>query len=192
MHLFSVVCQANDRVPYLEMMMVLWYMGLVYYGMRRNRIPKLKILKWLLYSPNTKTRASLMIMMMIYLAARISHIDLAHLPIFKALTWLLKVHCKTLPSQYPGFDKSMWRQNDGIVNTYSMVYPRKSSNDDATPCIHKVDSYTSVDLSCPTEKYRPGRWYIYRIARNHFCGTSGDSQAHELYEKLFKILHHLH
>ncbi|KAJ0393023.1 hypothetical protein P43SY_012110 [Pythium insidiosum] len=50
---------------------------------------------------------------------------------------------------------------------------------------HETAAYRS-----PRPRFDKGRWYVYRVDRNHFAGTYGDAEAEDLYRSLFTMMIH--
>ncbi|KDO30209.1 hypothetical protein SPRG_19770 [Saprolegnia parasitica CBS 223.65] len=123
---------------------------------------------------------------------RLRSVDIAKLPFF--LTHILRWHATTTSKPiYEGFEKDKWAANDGVVNTYSMLCPRYCETYPAQSSVPKQDlaripSHVSIDMSDPVQVLPTGMWHVYRVAKNHFCGTAGDRDAKELYTKLFRLL----
>ncbi|OQR87106.1 hypothetical protein ACHHYP_09533 [Achlya hypogyna] len=121
---------------------------------------------------------------------RLRSADIAKVPFL--LTHLLRWHATTTKPIYAGFEKDKWAPNDGVVNTYSMLCPRYCetypAQDAAKADLARVASHVSIDMSDSTQVLPTGMWHVYRVAKNHFCGTQGDRDAKELYTKLFRLL----
>jgi hypothetical protein len=76
------------------------------------------------------------------------------------------VACKTLLKSFPGFVARVGTNNDGIVNTHSMMYPRVALD------VKQHTSYSIVNLANFIGKSRwIGHWHVYHVKLNHFCGT---------------------
>ncbi len=56
----------------------------------------------------------------------------------------------TPPIPTPGFSSADWWENDGLVPTYSQLYPHTNGS-------HPVGG--EFDATTPPEHFRPGRWY---------------------------------
>ena len=142
-----------------------------------------------------------------------SALDLAHSRIFSILSWLLDRHSRQLPKDvYSGTEASHWSQTDGVVNTYSMLYPRvlrlplvleeeeeaqaeaETEANNSSSALGRVLSHQSVnnldseDQHTGSHGYIRGQWYTYRVKKNHFIGTAGDHSADRLYHALFRLL----
>ena len=203
-YLFSIVCRANDRIPYEQWGCVGILMLLALYGRRSAAPPSNWWLRTLFYKPQLWSRVTAMLGVVGWLLYRTRKLDLAHTPVLQGLVALMRWNCKGLPKGYEGYDTEQWLPNDGVVNTYSMLYPRHSKQAmQRTPSqtqltsprrpLPRILSHHSVDLKGMEEEedvngYERGRWYIHRVDKNHFCGTSGDRTATELYQALFETL----
>ncbi|KAF0686344.1 Aste57867_21846 [Aphanomyces stellatus] len=110
------------------------------------------------------------------------------------LAWLMKKHAEKADPLYDGFDKDSWQHSDGVVNSYSMIRPRHHMEDvpEQDRKMERCPSHVSIDMghhdSCAIPK---GQWHVYRVAKNHLCGTRGDSDAKELYTRLFRMLNEI-
>ncbi|CAK4082092.1 unnamed protein product [Aphanomyces euteiches] len=112
-----------------------------------------------------------------------------------AIMWVMRryVYSKT----EHGLDHKIWVHNDGVVNTYSQVYPRVALNPKETPetkpasSMVRNASYVSVDLEnlgAEDDDIAKGQWHIHRLEKNHLCGTFLDADAGEMYKHIFKLL----
>lgn len=202
-YLFSVVCRAKDNVPYHLFSFLGLALAFTFYGRKSVRPPSNRFIRWLLYKPRPLQRM-LTILGILYLAFnRFRKLDLAHTPLMFAMVASMRRHCQKLPHLYAGFDSKLWLPNDGIVNTYSMMYPRHSrmmktpsqTQLNQSETMKRVESHQSVDLEAPATPNEPqfqrGRWYIYRVDKNHFCGTAGDQTSYDLYSRVFQVLNQM-
>ncbi|OQR87111.1 hypothetical protein ACHHYP_09540 [Achlya hypogyna] len=115
--------------------------------------------------------------------------DAAQMPFL--MTSFLRRHAKSMATPvYAGFEKEKWVQNDGIVNTYSMLRPRycETYPTEPTESMARIPSHVSIDMEEVSSTLPTGMWHVYRVAKNHFCGTRWDRDAEELYTKLFRLL----
>ncbi|KAF0708537.1 hypothetical protein AaE_013173, partial [Aphanomyces astaci] len=112
---------------------------------------------------------------------------------------------KPLNTDDNGYDKDDWQHSDGVVNSYSMIRPRLSfappppveePPEEGTPAVMvRVPSHVSIDMGVPDElnavMISTGQWHVYRVNKNHLCGTRGDGDARELYTRLFRLLNQI-
>ncbi|EQC40592.1 hypothetical protein, variant [Saprolegnia diclina VS20] len=113
--------------------------------------------------------------------------DAAQMPFL--MTFFLRRHAHSIATPiYASFEKEEWAANDGVVNTYSMLRPRYCETFAADPDLPRIPSHVSIDLEEAATALPTGQWHVYRVAKNHFCGTRWDRDAKELYTKLFRLL----
>ncbi|OQS06817.1 hypothetical protein THRCLA_01158 [Thraustotheca clavata] len=128
-------------------------------------------------------------LMLVALYARYRSFDAAQMPFL--LTSFLRRHAQSIGNPiHTGFEKEKWIQNDGIVNTYSMLCPRYCEmypTSSTTEEIPRIPSHVSIDMDAASTLPQ-GQWHVYRVGKNHFCGTRWDRDAKELYTKLFRLL----
>ncbi|OQS04956.1 hypothetical protein THRCLA_02852 [Thraustotheca clavata] len=137
-----------------------------------------------------------------------------HPNVLSGMTWFLSLFTKSMNKHEPfqGFDSRHWANNDGVVNTYSQIYPRVTCGrytpsipsyspsvgtitpSSCTPDVEsriRCNSHISIDLEAHiADENTPikGRWYTYHVEKNHFCGTYIDPDAKDLYLNLFKMV----
>ncbi|RHY90528.1 hypothetical protein DYB37_006216 [Aphanomyces astaci] len=113
------------------------------------------------------------------------------------LIWVIRSYTSSMHKRdplYDGFDSAHWVHNDGIVNTYSQVYPRVEQGAAAAvePRRPRSESHMSIDLEVENDSHTTalikGTWHTHRMGKNHLCGTHWDKEAHHLYAHLFKLL----
>ncbi|KAF0686343.1 Aste57867_21845 [Aphanomyces stellatus] len=107
------------------------------------------------------------------------------------LGWLVSRHAKQSDAGlFRGFNKDHWEVTDGVVNSYSMICPRRSESVSAG--MQKIPSHVSIDMANeePSEMAK-GQWHVYRVDKNHLCGTQFDQDAAELYLRLFRMLNEI-
>lgn len=110
----------------------------------------------------------------------------------RVIRWLSKLveyDCHSvLPRLHHSFNVQEWMQNDGIVNTHSMLYPRLAPDHAPTEDEHQVLGLEHFDSS-RRFPLRKGQWSIlHGKEKNHACGTAGDETSRELYGTIFKVL----
>ncbi|OQS06821.1 hypothetical protein THRCLA_01159 [Thraustotheca clavata] len=171
-HLFSIVSR-DDESTSLHIVDVLGLLGVVLLWRRKKH-------KWLL------------MLIAIGLFQRLRSRDIAKIPFL--MTHALRWHANTTSKPlYDGYDQDKWAANDGIVNTYSMLCARycetyPAQGDTLKQNMSRVASHVSIDMNEDNHGLPKGQWHVYRVAKNHFCGTAGDADAKELYLKLFRLL----
>ncbi|EQC40600.1 hypothetical protein SDRG_02486 [Saprolegnia diclina VS20] len=190
-HLFSIVTNAKDQhhVPLREWALGLALVVLLY---RRKKL-------W----PTRITRCSLCLTVLALVWSRLQRLDYSKARTsLWGLMWLIRKRTEKMGEDalYDGFNSDHWVHNDGIVNTYSQLYPRVDGPD-APKDDDKAPSRSASHLSIDIEKHcqddgelQRGRWHTYHLEKNHLCGTHFDGQAKALYINLFRILnqHYAH
>ncbi|RHY04509.1 hypothetical protein DYB36_007110 [Aphanomyces astaci] len=108
------------------------------------------------------------------------------------LIWVIRSYTSSMHKRDP---LAHWVHNDGIVNTYSQVYPRvEQGTADAAvePRRPRSESHMSIDLEVENDSHTTalikGTWHTHRMGKNHLCGTHWDKEAHHLYAHVFKLL----
>ncbi|TDH69731.1 hypothetical protein CCR75_009538 [Bremia lactucae] len=143
---------------------------------------------------------------------RIRELDYAAIPSLYGLLLVMRRHVRTLHMIFDGFDRDVWRENDGAVNLYSMLQPWTADESDtestastisslscgpadlatASKTLQSNSSSTAVDLD-PTSpdnfsKLQRGTWYVHRVDKNHLAGTHFDRDSPDLFQRLFQVL----
>ncbi|KAF0686342.1 Aste57867_21844 [Aphanomyces stellatus] len=180
-HLLSIVTTATDQhhVPFREWAVsfaVLWLL------FRRKKL-------W----PTRSFRCTLCLTLIAISWRKLCKVDYSKVrSSLWGMIWLIRNFTSKLTKHqlYDGFDSDHWVLNDGVVNTYSQVYPRveESAHHRLRP---RSDSHMSIDLDGGEEETNAlmkGRWHTYRMGKNHLCGTHWDLEAKDLYVNLFKML----
>ncbi|EEY59278.1 uncharacterized protein PITG_21184 [Phytophthora infestans T30-4] len=144
-------------------------------------------------------------------------LDYASIPSLYALLLVMRRHVATLHVIFDGFDRTLWGDNDGAVNLYSMLQPwasvmpdgdsesttstssSLSQEADVTTASKKVsadlyrDELNELNPSDPTDHLafatlRRGVWYVHRVERNHMAVTHFDKYSPELFQRLFRVM----
>ncbi|KAF0729097.1 hypothetical protein Ae201684P_003423 [Aphanomyces euteiches] len=103
----------------------------------------------------------------------------------------LSLHAKRSAFLFAGMHKDHWEWTDGVVNSYSMIRPRWPDETASTE-VRKVPSHISIDMAHDEPfEIAKGQWHVYRVNKNHLCGTEFDRDAAELYLRLFRMLNEI-
>ncbi|KAF0685657.1 Aste57867_22493 [Aphanomyces stellatus] len=184
-HLFNIVTTAKDQHMYeaVGLVCLLWLFYQRWQFTTKSRLPSIRI--WAMAALFYYKR---------------QHIDLTNATTsLWALVYIMRRYVQRNTANH-GLDSDTWAHNDGVVNTFSQVYPRvhlnqtKTATDDTL--LPRCRSYISVDLTQMTAEegdesgvvLPKGQWHIHRVEKNHLCGTVLDSHAREMYAQLFQLL----
>ncbi|ETW04613.1 hypothetical protein H310_03808 [Aphanomyces invadans] len=189
-HLLSIVTTATDQhhVPIREWVMAF---GVVWLLFRRKRL-------W----PTRSLRCALCLTLIAMTWRKLGKVDYSKVrSSLWGLIWVIRSYTSSMHKHdplYNGFESAHWVHNDGVVNTYSQVYPRvegpKCADSPALDRRPRSESHMSIDLEAENEvdnhttQLIKGTWHTYRMGKNHLCGTHWDKEAHHLYTHLFKLL----
>ncbi|ETW04609.1 hypothetical protein, variant [Aphanomyces invadans] len=184
-HLFSIVSQTASVLTYPPVVEMVSIAALL--AMWKLKKPKL----WIG-------------LLSLWLCRRLAKVDWSKPSLF--LAYFMRRHAENADAFFEGFDKDAWQHSDGVVNSYSMIRPRLSltsqlpieespqQDGSSSAVMVRVPSHVSIDMGEPDvlcATIPMGQWHVYRVAKNHLCGTRGDSDARELYTRLFRLLNQI-
>ena len=87
-------------------------------------------------------------------------------------------------------------QNGGRIprpHSRASLHEHSGDETEVTRSMVRAASHVSIDIgesysSESTFILPKGIWHVYRVEKNHFCGTQWDRQAKDLYLSLFRLL----
>ncbi|GAB9473391.1 Lipase 2 [Globisporangium polare] len=86
-------------------------------GLGKFPFPRMK------WWPGKGARAAVVALLGCVLWRRVQKLDLAKMPSFAGLMWLMRRRVNSLPQIFDGFKADHWEHNDGAVNIHSMLRP---------------------------------------------------------------------